>query len=111
MSESSESPRLSGAEKSAMRSLLQTMPPKVFVGKNGVTAEVLKSVELAFKHEDLIKVKFSGDRKTIAAEIAQIEAGALTLCVGSVGKTAGFFRRGEEAPAPAPKGDDEDADE
>ena len=110
MSDSSDLPQLTGAEKSAMRSMLQTMAPKVFVGKHGVTAEVLKSVELAFKHEDLIKVKFSGDRKAIAAEIEQIAAGTHALCVGAVGKTAGFFRQGEGVSHDAPASDEDDGE-
>lgn len=89
-----EIPHLTGAEKSRMRSLLQTLPPKVFVGKNGVTPTVLKEIEAAFKHEDLIKVKFAGDRVTVAAEIEAISQAARATIVGSVGKTAGFYRPG-----------------
>ena len=93
-----EIPQLSGAEKSGMRSLLQTLAAKVFVGKNGLTVSVLKEIEAAFKHEDLIKVKFSGDRKEIAAQVETISQTARAAVVGAVGKTAGFYR-------PAPRGE------
>lgn len=105
-----ETPTLTSAEKSAMRGMLQTMPAKVLVGKNGVTAEVLKAVELAFKHEDLIKIKFSGDRKTVKAEIEQIVSGTGAICVGGVGKVAGFYRKGEGVAAAEPVGDDDDGE-
>ena len=91
-----EIPQLSGAEKSGMRSLLQNLEPKVFVGKNGLTVAVLKEIEAAFKHEDLIKVKFSGDRKEIAAQIDTIAQTSRAALVGSVGKTAGFYRPGAD---------------
>lgn len=108
--DSSETPPLTSAEKSAMRGMLQTMPAKVLIGKNGVTAEVIKAVDLAFKHEDLIKIKFSGDRKTVKAEIDQIVAGTGAICVGGVGKVAGFYRKGGSLIAPAPVTEDDDGE-
>ncbi len=108
--DSPETPALTSAEKSAMRGLLQTMPAKVLVGKHGVTAEVLKAVDLAFKHEDLIKIKFSGDRQTVKAEIAQLVAGTGATCVGGVGKVAGFYRKGGETVAETVVGDDDDGE-
>ena len=103
-----EIPHLTGAEKSKMRSLLQTLPPKVFVGKNGVTPTVLKEVEAAFKHEDLIKVKFSGDRVTVAAQIEAISQAARATIVGSVGKTACFYRPAPAAAEPVVEDDGEE---
>ena len=94
-----EIPQLTGAQKSEMRGLLQTLPAKVFVGKNGVTPTLLKEIEAAFKHEDLIKVKFSADRVEIARQIEFISLTARAAIVGSVGKTAGFYR-------PAPQGEE-----
>ncbi len=91
-----EIPVLTSAEKSEMRGLLQTLEPKVHVGKNGVTPTVLKEVEAAFKHEDLIKIKFTGDRKTVSGEIEAISTAARATVVGSVGKVAGFYRPGAE---------------
>ena len=100
MSENAENlpeiPQLTSAEKSEMRGLLQTLEPKVHVGKHGVTPTVLKEVEAAFKHEDLIKIKFTGDRKTVAVEIEAISQAARAVVVGSVGKVAGFYRPGAE---------------
>ena len=91
-----EIPHLTSAEKSEMRGLLQTLEPKVHVGKNGVTPTLLKEIEAAFRHEDLIKIKFTGDRKTVAAEIEAISQAARATVVGSVGKVAGFYRPGAE---------------
>jgi RNA-binding protein len=103
MSENAENlpeiPQLTSAEKSEMRGLLQTLEPKVHVGKHGVTPTVLKEIEAAFKHEDLIKIKFTGDRKTVAVEIEAISQAARAVVVGSVGKVAGFYRPGAEVEA------------
>lgn len=100
MSETAENlppiPVLSGAEKSEMRGLLQTLEAKIHVGKNGITPTLLKEIEAAFKQEDLLKIKFTADRKTIAAQIETIAEASRAALVGSVGKVAGFYRPGAE---------------
>lgn len=87
-----EIPQLSGAEKSELRSLLQTLDPVIIIGKHGITQSVVKEIEAAFKSEDLIKLKFSGDRKEIAEQIITVSEATRSAVVGSVGKTAGFYR-------------------
>lgn len=87
-----EIPQLSGAEKSELRGLLQTLDPVIIIGKHGVTQSVVKEIEAAFKTEDLIKLKFSGDRKEIAGQIITVSEATRSAVVGSVGKTAGFYR-------------------
>lgn len=90
-----EIPQLTGAEKSEMRGLLQTLNPVIIIGKHGVTQSVMKEIEAAFKAEDLIKIKFTGDRKEVAAQIETVSLAARAAIVGSVGKTAGFYRPGK----------------
>lgn len=110
MSETAENlppiPELSGAEKSEMRGLLQTLEAKIHVGKNGVTPTLLNEIEAAFKQEDLLKIKFTADRKTIATQIESIVESTRAALVGTVGKVAGFYRPGAEV-----ESEDDDTEE
>lgn len=83
---------LGGAEKKKLRGQAQLLDAKVSVGKNGVTAATLKTLEALFKKEALVKVRFAEGRTAMRERIAEIERGAGALCVGSVGRTAAFFR-------------------
>lgn len=91
------SPELTGAQKSHLRGLAQTLEPKVFVGKEGVTPSIARLLEEAFRRADLVKVRFTGDREAIAAQAADLAARTSSALVGSVGKTAAFYRKGDEA--------------
>jgi RNA-binding protein len=87
---------LSGAEKKKLRGIAQLLQPRLHVGKQGVTSETLKELEIAFKKEDLIKVRFSADRGAILRLIEEIVKGTESFCVCNVGKTATFFRQKRE---------------
>jgi len=49
---------LTSQQNKFLRSLAHQLNPVVFVGKNGLTDEVLASVEAALEKHELIKVKF-----------------------------------------------------
>lgn len=49
---------LTSQQKKYLRSLAHPLKPIVLVGKNGLTEEVLASVEAALARHELIKVKF-----------------------------------------------------
>ena len=53
------SPELTGAQKSHLRGLAQTLEPKVFVGKEGITPAILKLLEDAFRRADLVKALYA----------------------------------------------------
>ncbi len=91
------SPELTGAQKSHLRGLAQTLEAKVFVGKEGVTPAIAKLLEDAFRRADLVKVRFTGDREAIAAQAADLADRTSSALVGSVGKTAAFYRKGTGA--------------
>lgn len=88
---------LSGADKKKLRGEAQLLEPHLHIGKQGVTPEVLQSIEIAFKKATLIKIRFAGDRGCILQQINQIASASGSFCVCNVGKTAAFFR-----PLPAP---------
>lgn len=93
---------LSGAEKKKLRGQAQLIDAKVSVGKNGISAETLKTLDAVFGKDALVKVRFSEGRAEMKARIAEIEAATGALCVGHVGRTASFFRPPVPAAGDAP---------
>jgi RNA-binding protein YhbY len=93
---SEDQPRLTGAERGKLRSLAQTLDPKVFVGKAGVNAGIAKLLEEAFRNADLVKVRFTAEREEMdkqAQELAQLTESEV---IGCVGRTATFFKLGAD---------------
>lgn len=90
-------PTLTGAQKTRLRGLGQTMPDSIHAGKQGLTPAFLGQMNRLLDARELIKLRLEGaDRHERAALIAQIEAQAPCLCVGAVGHTALFWRPGAE---------------
>jgi RNA-binding protein YhbY len=84
---SEDQPRLTGAERGKLRSLAQTLDPKVFVGKAGVNAGIANLLEEAFRNADREEM----DKQ--AQELAQLTESEV---IGSVGRTATFFKLGAD---------------
>jgi RNA-binding protein len=94
-------PSLTGAEKTKLRGLGQTMADGAWLGKEGVTPSFLTELNRQLNLHELVKLRFTGgqDRHERAALCAAVEQGAPCLCVGTVGHTALFWRpRSETAP-------------
>jgi len=91
-------PSLTGAQKTKLRSLGQTMADGAFLGKEGVTPAFLIELNKQLDARELVKLRFSGgqDRHARAELITQLETAAPALCVGGVGHTALFWRAGAE---------------
>ena len=91
-------PILTGAQKTKLRGLGQTMPDAAWLGKDGVSPAFLTELNRQFASRELVKLRFTGgqDRHERAAFCEQIEAAASCLCVGAVGHTALFWRRPAE---------------
>jgi RNA-binding protein len=84
--------KMKGSAKKYLRSLAHHLKPVVIVGKNGVNAQLIGSVDLALKDHELIKVKFGEfkeAKKEISAEIAQATKSEL---IGIIGNIAMFYR-------------------
>ena len=90
-----ETPRLTGAERGKLRSLAQTLDPKVFVGKAGVNAGIAKLLEDAFRNADLVKVRFTAERDAMEAQAQELAKLTGSEVIGSVGRTATFFKLGQ----------------
>ena len=89
---------LTGAQKTKLRGLGQTMADAAFLGREGVTPAFLAEFNKQLAARELVKLRFSGgqDRHERAALCTQVETAASCLCVGAVGHTALFWRAGAE---------------
>ena len=103
-------PVLTGAQKSHLRSLGQTMDCQLIIGREGITAPVVVELEKLFTRHELIKVKLLAEREERPALCAAIEEKTGAAEAGAVGKTAIFYRphpdaarRTIELPAPKAK--------
>ena len=87
-----DTPPLTSAEKKKLRGMAQRLKPIVHVGKHGLTDSVLAEIETALTKNGLIKIRFESDREGVKTLCAEIPEQTGSECVGSVGKTAVFFR-------------------
>ncbi len=87
-------PGLTGAERSKLRSLAQTLDPKVFVGKAGVNDGIAKLLLEAFTNADLVKVRFTAGRVEMDNQLQHLARLTESEVIGNVGRTATFFKLG-----------------
>jgi RNA-binding protein len=85
---------LTGAQKTRLRGLGQTLEPALKVGKAGLAPTFFREFARLVDSRELVKLRFEGaDRHERAALITRIETETGVPCVGSVGHTALFFRQ------------------
>jgi len=85
--------KLKGSVKKTLRSLAHHLKPVVMVGRNGVSEQLIASVNAALKDHELIKVKFldfKEEKKEISQEIASTTKSEV---VGIIGNIATFYRQ------------------
>lgn len=85
---------LTGAQKSRLRSLGQTLEASLKVGRSGLTPAFFIELQRLLRAHELIKVRFLGaDREEREALCASIADEGRCLCIGAVGHTALFYRK------------------
>ena len=89
-----EKPGLTGAERSKLRGIAQTLDPKVFVGKAGINEGIAKLLLQAFVNADLVKVRFTAERDAMETQMQELARLTGSEVIGSVGRTATFFKLG-----------------
>jgi RNA-binding protein len=91
-------PPLTGAQKTRLRGLGQTLPETLHVGREGAAASLIVQLGHELTRRELVKVRFTGgqDRHARAALHAALAAATQSVCVGAVGHTALFWRAGAE---------------
>jgi RNA-binding protein len=95
---------LSPAERKLLKARAHALKPVVTVGNEGLSAPVLKEIEISLKAHDLIKIRVTGDdrdaRLVLLGEICN-RSGASP--VQHIGKILVVYRESQEEPASAPK--------
>jgi len=89
--------KLKGSQRKYLRSLAHHLKPVVMVGRNGVSGQLIASVDAALKDHELIKVKFGEfkeEKKEIAEEIATVSKSQV---IGIIGNIAIFYRQHPQA--------------
>jgi len=88
---------LTGAQKTRLRGLGQTLEPAIKIGKGGLAPTFFRLFAQLIEARELIKLRFEGsDRHERADLIARIETETSVPCIGSIGHTALFFRQNPE---------------
>jgi RNA-binding protein len=93
MTEEQQQPQLIGSDRRYLRSIAHHLQPVVYVGKTGVTANVLAEIDRALEQHELIKIRFldfKEDKHTLSQTIA---ADTHSEMVGMVGHIAMFYRQ------------------
>lgn len=84
---------LTAAQRQHLRSLAHTRQPVVMIGNNGLSASVLKEIELALNAHELIKIKAaSNELETRRTWLAEICAGTGASPVQQIGKILVIYR-------------------
>lgn len=81
-----------------LKSAAQGLKPRLWIGKSGVTPELLAALDQALNDHELVKLKFEAfkdQKKALAPEIAERTRSRLVLRVGNV---AVYYRRRERDP-------------
>ena len=85
--------KLKGSAKKNLRAQAHHLKPLVMVGRNGVSEQLIASVDAALKDHELIKVKFldfKEEKREISGEIAAVTKSEV---VGIIGNIAIFYRQ------------------
>jgi RNA-binding protein len=90
---------LSGKDRRFLRSLGNALKPVVWVGREGLTPGILRSIDEAHSGSELIKIKIleasAAERKSFVSELGEATASAV---VGMVGGTILLYRPDPESP-------------
>lgn len=90
---------LSPSQQRYLRSLAHDLSPVILLGAKGATDAVLKELDLALSHHELVKVKLSGgDKDERQAQIDFLVEGAGAESIQQIGHVVVLFRRNADDP-------------
>ncbi|BDU22342.1 ribosome assembly RNA-binding protein YhbY [Dyella sp. GSA-30] len=90
---------LSPSQRRYLRSLAHDLSPVILLGAKGATDAVLKELDLALSHHELVKVKLSGgDKDERQEQIDFLSQGTRAESVQQIGHVVVLFRRNEDEP-------------
>ncbi|HET6554412.1 MAG TPA: ribosome assembly RNA-binding protein YhbY [Dyella sp.] len=90
---------LSPSQRRYLRSLAHDLHPVILLGAKGATDAVVKELDLALSHHELVKVKLSGgDKDERQQQIDFLAEGTKSESVQQIGHIVVLFRRNEDEP-------------
>lgn len=90
---------LSSSQRRYLRSLAHELNPVIMLGNKGATDAVLKELDVALTHHELVKVKLSGgDKSERDGQLAFLSNGAHAESVQQIGHIGVLFRRNTDDP-------------
>ena len=91
---------LTGAQKSHLRGLGQTLDDGIKAGRGGLTPEFFAELQKLLRSHELVKVRFVGaDRDERATLCTQIADEGRCVFISAVGHTALFYRQNPDPKA------------
>jgi RNA-binding protein len=91
--------QLSSNQKRYLRGIAHGLDPVIMVGQKGVTPALLKELDGALAHHELVKVKLAdADREDRAETIEVLREASHAALVQTIGRIACFFRRNPQQP-------------
>ena len=84
--------KLTGSQRKYLRGVAHGYKPLVQIGKEGLSKNVLSSIDTAIEAHELIKVKIAAEREQRERFVFVIEDRLSCECVGTVGRMAIFYR-------------------
>ena len=90
---------LTEAQKKSLRGMAHPLKPIVMVADSGASEGVIKELDQALGHHELLKVRIRvGDRETRDELIQQLCRETRSILIQRVGNVATLFRRNPEKP-------------
>jgi RNA-binding protein len=90
---------ISPSQQRYLRSLAHDLHPVILLGAKGATEAVVKELDLALSHHELVKVKLSGgDKDERDQQINVLIDGTRAENIQQIGHVVVLFRRNEEDP-------------
>ena len=90
---------ISPSQRRYLRSLAHDLHAVILLGAKGATEAVVKELDLALSHHELVKVKLSGgDKDERQAQVDTLIDGTGAESVQQIGHTLVLFRRNEDDP-------------
>lgn len=90
---------LKNAQKRYLRGLTHGLSPVVMVAERGLAPSVMKELEIALAHHELIKVRVSAaDREARDALIGEMLSATGAELIHKIGHVVSIWRRNDEQP-------------
>lgn len=90
---------LSPTQRRYLRGLAHDLSPVILLGAKGATEAVVKELDLALGHHELVKVRLSGgDKEERQTQIDVLTGGTQAEIIHQIGHVVVLFRRNADEP-------------